>query len=249
MEIGSTIDGGFAEYFKVPKQVFEIGGIVPVPEEVSNEEASLIEPLACCINGINQIKHSKFESAIIIGDGPVGLMQLMLLKRIFNGLNITIIGKISHRLEAARKLGADAVIMIKDELDEKLLSSLKEIKGQKPPNLIFVSNNNPNSLNLALRLVNKAGEIVIFSGIKKVVDKNLTNLMSIDPNTVHYDQISIHGSFSSTPSNLGEAMNLVKNNEIEIKDLVTHLFSLEEFKNALSAAESFTGLKSIINKF
>lgn len=249
MEIGSTIDGGFAEYIKVPKQVFEMGGIIPVPEEVSNEEASLIEPLACCINGINQIKHSEFESAIIIGDGPIGLMQLMLLKRVFDGLNITIIGKISHRLKAARNLGADRVIVIEEELEEKILSSLKEVNGQKPPNLVFVSNNNPSSLNLALRLVNKAGKIVVFSGIKKVTDKNLTNLMNIDPNTLHYDQISIHGSFSSTPSNLREAMSLVKNKEIEIKGLVTHLFSLEEFKNALSAAESFTGLKSIINRF
>ncbi len=56
-EIGSTVNGGFAEYISIPRKIFEIGGIIPVLDDVSNEEASLIEPLACCINGINQIKN------------------------------------------------------------------------------------------------------------------------------------------------------------------------------------------------
>src|ERR1700712_1425524 len=49
-EIGSTINGGFAEYLLIPKTIFEIGGVIPVPDNVTNDEASLIEPLACCIN-------------------------------------------------------------------------------------------------------------------------------------------------------------------------------------------------------
>ena len=54
---------------------------VPILDNITNEEASLIEPLACCINSINQIKKLEFGSVIILGDGPIGLMQLMLIKR------------------------------------------------------------------------------------------------------------------------------------------------------------------------
>ena len=248
-EIGSTINGGFAEYIKVPTKIFEIGGIVPVPEEISNEEASLIEPLACCINGINQIKNLDFESIIIIGDGPIGLMQLMLLKKIFPKSKITIIGKISHRLESARRIGDDKIIQIKDNYLDHDLSSLKEMNGHRSPNLVFISNNNPNSINLALKLVNKNGKIMIFSGIKKIDDKGTTKLISIDPNFIHYEQISIYGSFSSNPENLREAMSLVSSNEIRLKELITHIFTLKEIEKAIKTAESFEGLKSIINKF
>jgi L-iditol 2-dehydrogenase len=248
-EVGSTVNGGFAEFIKVPKKIFEIGGIVPVPEEISSEEASLIEPLACCINGINQIKNLDFESVIIIGDGPIGLMQLMLLKKILPRLNITMIGKISHRLESARRMGADKVVEIKDDYLDQFLSSLKELNGHKSPNLIFISNNDSNSINLALKLVNKNGKIVIFSGIKKNQETKNINAISIDPNFIHYDQISIYGSFSSNPENLNEAMSVVSNHEINLNDLITHIFPLKDLEKALKVAESFSGLKSIINKF
>ena len=238
-EIGSTINGGFAEFIKVPKKTFEIGGIVPVPEEISNEEASLIEPLACCINGINQIKNLDFESVIIIGDGPIGLMQLMLLKKILPKLNITMIGKISHRLESARILGANKVVEIKNDYLDQIISPLKELNGHKSPNLIFISNNNSNSINLALKLVNKNGKIVIFSGIKKVQEPNTTNDISIDPQSIHYDQISIYGSFSSNPENLKEAMSLVKNHEIRVKDLITHIFPPRDLEKAIKSSRVF----------
>ncbi len=129
-EIGSTLNGGFAEYILVPKTVFEIGGIIPVLDNVSNEEACLIEPLACCINGINQVKNLEFDSVIIIGDGPIGLMQLLLIKKILNK-NVTIIGKIPHRLESAKKLGADFTLLINDKNKDGMIISIIFLKNIK----------------------------------------------------------------------------------------------------------------------
>src|ERR671920_356201 len=54
-EIGSTVDGGFAEYVKIPKNIVQIGGFVSVPDNLSDEEAALLEPLACCLNGFSHI--------------------------------------------------------------------------------------------------------------------------------------------------------------------------------------------------
>ena len=124
-EIGSTINGGFADISFIPKPVFEIGGIVPVLDNVTNEEGSLIEPLACCLNSINQIKNLEFDSVIILGDGPIGLMQLMLIKRFFK-VNVTLIGKIPHRVESAKKLGADLAILV-DDADDFTLDGYKKI--------------------------------------------------------------------------------------------------------------------------
>lgn len=262
-EIGSTINGGFAEYISIPKSIFKIGGIVPVMDNVTDEEASLIEPLACCINGINQIKHFEFDSVIIIGDGPIGLMQLMLIKKLFNK-HVTVVGKVPHRLESAKKMGADIVISADDIYNNDNKSIVKEqvIKyneGRYSPNLVFISNNNPSSLNLALQLVNKNGYIVIFSGIKNPQQQRQPqqqqpvnydeNIMNIDPNFIHYNQVSIIGSFSSNPKDLSDAMNIINSGEIDLKSLVSQKFSLFKIKDAFIAAERYTGFKSIINTF
>lgn len=245
-EIGSSINGGYAEYLLIPKEIFDIGGVIPVSDNITNEEASLIEPLACCINSINQIKNLEFDSVTILGDGPIGLMQLMLIKRYFKS-NVIVIGKIHHRLESAKRLGADFTIQIKDNEDDTTLSNYKRLTSDLnngfSPNVVFVSNNNPVSLNLALRLVNKNGKIVIFSGIKN------ENLIPIDPNFIHYNQVSIFGSFSSSPANMIEAMNLVNSKEINLKSLITNTYSLDKLKDAFLSAESYRGFKSTINRF
>lgn len=251
-EIGSTVNGGFAEYISIPRTVFEIGGIVPVLDNVTNEEASLIEPLACCINGINQIKSIDFDSIVIIGDGPIGLMQLMLLKRNFPSTQVIVVGKINHRLEMAQRMGADRVYDVNNDSTFEPISKLSmELNCRQSPNLIFISNNNPNSLTSACRLANKNGKIMIFSGLKNSKSKshNLTESPTIDANFIHYNQISVMGSFSSTPENLKEAMELVNSGEIRIKDLITDTFELHKLEDAIKNSESFRGLKSIINKF
>lgn len=248
-EVGSTLNGGFAEYVLIPSRVFDVGGIVQVPDNVSNEEASLIEPLACCINGINQIKPMNFESIIIIGDGPIGMMQLMLLKRFSPQIDVTVIGKIKYRMETAKRLGADRVIAFREQDQLDSYKKLKEIEGSIKPNLIFVSNNNPISLTLAFYLANKNGKIIIFSGIKNIKEHSFNGPFNIDPNTIHYGQISVYGSFSSNPHNLNKAMRLVSEGEINLKNLITNTFSLENIGNALTTAESFKGLKSVVNNF
>jgi L-iditol 2-dehydrogenase len=250
-EIGSTVNGGFASHILIPRKILEIGGVVPVLDHVSNEEASLIEPLACCINGINQVKDFTFESAIILGDGPIGLMQSMLLKNYFPNIRAAVCGKVQHRLDSARNIGAEVTYLINEKIpEEEHIQNIRAISGQSSPNLVIVSNNNPASIGLAAKLVNKNGRIVIFSGIRKKNNAAVINgQIDIDANFIHYNQVSIHGSFSSNPENLHEAMNMVRRKEINLRPLVTSTFLLDDLDRALQTAESFNGLKSVINKF
>lgn len=251
-EIGSTLNGGFAEYISIPRTLLEIGGVIPVLDNVNNEEASLIEPLACCINGINQIKSMDFESVVILGDGPIGLMQLMLLKRHFPDIKAMIVGKIKHRLEMASRLGADRIYQMNSNNSTELISKqFTELGDKKIPNLIFVSNNNIESLRMAYKIANKNGQVILFSGTKNRFSdtSNPDNSTLMEANFIHYNQISVTGSFSSTPDNLNEAMKLVNDGDIRIKDLVTNTFELRDLEEALKTSESFRGLKSTVNKF
>ncbi len=248
-ELGSSIDGGFAEYISIPKSIFEICGIVPVPDCITNEEASLIEPLACCINSISLIKETIFDSVIILGDGPIGIMQLMLIKKLYK-TKVTMIGKIPQRLDLAKKLGANLTICLQnpEECNENLLKELiKDIDIECSPNIIFISNNDPLSFKLSLNLVNKNGKIISFSGIKN--NKGSNEISNFFLNLIHYNQISVIGSFSSTPKDMITARKMLELKEIDLKYLISNKFSLFDIQNAFLTSESYLGFKSIINKF
>jgi len=247
-EMGSTLNGGFAQFISVPRKIIEMGGLIPVPNNITDEEASLIEPLACCINGLNQIKFQNFDSIIILGDGPIALMQLMLLKIHFPRIDITVVGKVDHRLEMAKEIGCELIINISND-NSDFVSSLKRTPREiQSPNLILISNNDPSSVNLAFELVNKMGTIMIFSGIKHTSGSNIqTN--AIDPNDIHYKHISLLGSFSSTPATMDEAVKLLKARKIRLSGLITSTYPISDIQDAFLAAESYTGFKSVINKF
>ncbi len=89
---------------------------------------------------------------------------------------------------------------------------------------------------------------MLFSGIKNNSDES-KDIIHIDPNYIHYNQISIFGSFSSSPNNMIEAMDLVDSKEIDLRRLITRTFSLDKIKDAFQNAEGYNGFKSIINRF
>jgi L-iditol 2-dehydrogenase len=268
IEIGSTIDGGFAEFVKIPERVIGVGGLVPVPDSLSDEQASLLEPLACCLNGIYHTgllrqPHSGEPSRIaIIGDGPIGLLHLQLMKKFGEGAQIMVIGKKEGRTRKAKDLGADATTLFYNDLEiEEPLKNSMDFTNKVGFNLIVVATSNPVALDLALRISSKNATINIFAGMQKIQNthnedrneekksrpSNTTPI--IDPNFLHYNQISITGSFSSTPSLLRQAAALASRKEIDLSTVISHKFSLQNIHEAIRVTEDYEGLRAIINKF
>src|SRR5919107_1692030 len=255
-EIGSTVDGGFAEYVKIPKNIIQIGGLVSVPDNLSNEEAALLEPLACCLNAFSHIGQIITEeergrsSVVIIGDGPIGLLHLQLSK--LYGAKTIVVGKISARIQKAKSMGADEVIFADDNhhkssCKETSVDNVLEFTDGIGANVVIVATSNPAALDLAMKIAAKNSIINIFAGIPK--ENNNNNAVPIDPNWLHYNQISITGSFSSTPSMLHEAARLASTKEIDLSKIVTHRYSLSNIEEAILATERYYGLRAVINRF
>ncbi len=80
MSFGYNVDGSHAEYVKIPRRASERGLYFRIPPEISFEEATFTEPLACCINSIETMKISSDKSIAVIGDGPIGLLHIQLAK-------------------------------------------------------------------------------------------------------------------------------------------------------------------------
>jgi L-iditol 2-dehydrogenase len=262
-EIGSTVDGGFAEYIKIPKNIIQIGGLVSVPDNLSNEEAALLEPLACCLNGFSHIGQitieeedkggggqEKSSSVVIIGDGPIGLLHLQLSK--LYGAKTIVVGKISARIQKAKSMGADEVIFAADDhqnsSSKETSDDVLELTGGIGANVVIVATSNPAALDLSIKIAAKNSRINIFAGMSKDNNNN-NNTIRIDPNWLHYNQISITGSFSSTPSMLYEAARLASTKKIDLTKIVTHRYSLSNIEEAMLATEKYYGLRAVINRF
>ena len=237
-EIGSTINGGFAEYLKIPNAITKIGGLVPVPENLSDEEAALLEPLACCLNGFLRLgTMAKDDTVAIIGDGPIGLLHLQLSKK--HNLRTAIVGKIPLRMRIAEQLGADAVFNFEDNISKDVL----DFTANRGANIVIVATSDPEALNFAKNIAAKNSKINLFA--------SFTNCHSFtsDPNWIHYNQVSIMGSFSSTPALLRESANIASEGEVDLSKIVTNRYSLRKIEDAISATEEFHGLRTVINKF
>ena len=239
-EIGSSINGGFADYISIPRNNILINGIIPIENNINDDEASLIEPLSCCLNAhLNYNIPLSGEFVIIIGDGPIGLIHLQLSK--LYGAKTIVVGKISSRLNEAKSIGADLVLLNNDP-DESVKKIWNYTYG-KGGKLIIVATSNPEGIDLALKLAGKNSLVSLFAGTSK------NKLLSIDPNILHYNQISLSGSFSSTPKVMKKAMDLVHEQKVDLRRLITHRFSLDDIDKAFNATENYNGFRSVINSF
>jgi L-iditol 2-dehydrogenase len=251
-EIGSTINGGFAEFVHIPQNTVKIGGLVPIPDKLRDEEASLLEPLACCLNAFKNIivptTKEEVGSIAIIGDGPIGLINFQLAKKVFNTRTIVVIGRIESRMQKARTLGADAVLSFPDNNDKTeikiILGKVLEFTEGIGANVVIIATSNPIALDFAIKIASKNSKIILFAGMPKG-----TTGIAIDLNWMHYNQISIAGSFSAVPEMITEAVRIASTKMVDLSNIITHRFSLNDIEKAMLTTENYYGLRSVIDKF
>ncbi len=242
-EIGSSSDGGFAEYVTIPEHLIRIGGLVPVHDNLTDEEAALLEPLACCLNSYyRMLPVAKESSVVIIGDGPMGLLHLQLFKRL-SGSRVAIVGKVPLRMEMARAMGADAVLAYSPE---KTVADIHDFAGASSgggADLVVVATSNPVAFDLATKVSSRNSKINLFAGMPR------GQTLLLDANWLHYNQISVTGTFSSTPKILKEATRIAADKTIDLSTIITHRYSLPEIEKAIDVTEKYRGLRAVINKF
>jgi L-iditol 2-dehydrogenase len=242
-EIGSSSDGGFAEYVTIPEHLIKIGGLVQVPDNLTDEEAALLEPLACCLNSYyRMLPVAKESSVVIIGDGPMGLIHLQLFKRL-SGSRVAIVGKVPLRMEMARAMGADAVLAYSPE---KTVADIHDFAGASSgggADIVVVATSNPVAFELATKVSSRNSKINLFAGMPK------GQTLLLDANWLHYNQISVTGTFSSTPKILEEATKIAADKTIDLSTIITHRYSLPEIEKAIAVTEKYRGLRAVINKF
>jgi L-iditol 2-dehydrogenase len=227
---------GLAEEFIVPEWNVSHGGVIKLPDHVSFEEASMIEPLACCIRAWNKIKFKKGDSIAILGAGPTGLMHLMLSK-VYGIQDIFCFDINDFRLGFAKKFGiADAIRSDDPNAYQKILSKTQN----RGVDIVMLATGSLNAIEQGVDFVRKGGTIMLF-GVPTKGAK-----MSLDMSKVYSKEITIATSYAASENDTNEAFKLIEQGIVDVKKLITHKFDLVDSAKALDYAHQGNDSMKII---
>ncbi|MBW7883850.1 MAG: zinc-binding dehydrogenase, partial [Caldilineaceae bacterium] len=225
--------GGFTEMLRVPSRIVE-QGVLTVPDHLDDATASLTEPLACCLHGLEAIHVQAGESLLIIGDGPMGLLQAMLGKQL-GAAPIILSGMAPHRLDFARQI-ADVVV---NSRTDDLGAAVNEATGGGVDKIV-VSVASEEAVHGAMPFLRKGGAINLFAGMPQ--DAAVT----VSSSRIHYDELTVLGTFGFWPVHFRRALELLSSKDFLCPGFVTTTVTLDNMREALEAAGRYEGIKAVM---
>lgn len=234
--IGYQYDGGFAEYVRIPKSCIAAGNVIKLPDHVSFTAGALIEPLACCIRGLKNAQVGLNDTVLIVGAGPIGLMHLQLAK--ISGASKVIVSEpnVGRRIKA-EALGADLTV---DPSSENLADIVLNETDGLGVDVIMVAIGVPAIINSTIKLCKKGGTVCLFAGFSG------SGECTIEANIIHYNEINVCGSTAYKRSDYLAAAEMVKTKKINLDEIATHEFTLDQFMDAYEMTKNGEGLKIMI---
>lgn len=224
--------GAFSEYILIPKHIVR-QNIYKKPENINFKEAAFLEPLSCVVHGMEPLNINKKDTVFIMGAGPIGLMHLMLAKA--RDAKVIITGLEEERLKMAEKLGADLVF--NPSQSEK---SVRNFTAGMGVDYVFECTGQPDIWESSINYVRRGGTIILFGGCKA------GTIINYKAERIHYDEITIKGTFHFTPQDVKKAYLLLKNKKIDVRKLITGTYSLTELQDVFNMLVKGEGIKYAI---
>lgn len=226
----SGVRGGFAEYGIAPVSQLRV-----IPENVSFEEASFCEPLACIINAHSYTEVPLGGDIAIVGAGPIGLLHMQLARN--RGGRVIAVDTIAARLEKAAELGAHEVV---DASASDSVARVKELTSGRGADTVIVAVGAAEPIHQGLEMATINGWVNIFAGTYPPTE------LPLDPNLIHYRQLRVTGSHDYTPHHFTTALKLIQYGIIRVEPLISHRFELDSIREAFETTAGRSGLKSIV---
>jgi len=207
--------GGFSEFVRVPAINVD-RGVFKLPDEVSYEEGSLVEPLGCVVRGQRVAGFTPGSSVLVMGSGMTGLLHIQLA--IAQGAGRVIATDINDaRLKAAREFGADMAIDAREDIP----SIVREANEGRMADLVVVCTGAPSALTDSFTLVEPGGSLLMFApsdpGVK----------LSIPFNDLWWRGIRVVSSYAAAPADLMLALEFIRARRVRVREMITHRLPLD----------------------
>lgn len=205
----NIIPGGFSELVFVSEEHLKNVAHLK-PENLSNIEASFYEPLGCCVRAIKRAYLNKNSTALVVGLGSIGIIMAQALKAF--GMNVVGCDLISSRVNLLKNLGIEAFGV------NELCESIKV-------DCVFMTSGSDKAIETALKYVRDGGKILVFS--------STPNNFGYANNEIYYRELTVLGSYSPSPADLKDSLELLKNKEVKVDNLST-IYPLEKVQKAIN---------------
>ncbi len=209
--------GGFAELVRVP-DINVDRGTFRLPDSVSYEEGSFVEPVACVLRGQRQARLAPAHSVLVIGAGISGLLHVMVARALGAG-RIVATDILDFRLEAALRLGAEAVINAAEDVPARF----REMNNGRGADLVIVCAGAPPAIDQALAAVARMGTVLFFATTKPDVSIPLAINKFFWRN-----EVTLTSSYAGSPADCKTALELIRAGRLPVADTITHRLPLAE---------------------
>ena len=209
--------GGFSEYVRVPVVNVE-RGTFKLPDSVSYEEGSFVEPLACVLRGQRQANFFPGCSVLVIGSGISGLLHVMVARALGAGRIIST-DMLGFRMEKARQLGAEETI----KASEDVPSRFRELNEGRGADLVIVCAGAPQAIGQALGSVARSGTVLFFATTKPEVE------IPLPVNEFFWrKEVTLTSSYAGSPADCATALELIRAGRLPVAGTITHCLPLAE---------------------
>ena len=210
--------GGFSQYIRLPEINTRLG-VFQIPDDMTYEEASFAEPLACIVRGQNQVKLGSGGVVAVIGSGISGILHIALAKA--RGAECIIAADINKtRLPWAQKFGADIVTEDSDIIADMLV----EKTGRKA-DIVILTTGHPDAVQAGFEAADEGATILLFAPS----DPKTTIQIDINKLFFKHDR-TVTTTYANSPNDLKEALKLISENKVSVADMITHRIPLEDIQ-------------------
>ena len=215
----TTFDpGGFSQYVRLPDINTRLG-VFPISENVTYEEASFAEPLACVLRGQNRVNLSSGDVVVVIGSGISGILHIALAKA--SGARCIAVADINkNRLPWAQKFGADIVTEDSNTIADKLV----EKTGRKA-DIVILTTGHPEAILAGFASAEEGATILLFAPS----DPDTTVQIDINKLFFKHDR-TITTTYANSPNDLHEALKLISEKKVPVANMITHRIPLEDIQ-------------------
>jgi L-iditol 2-dehydrogenase len=215
--------GGFAEYIRVPAINVD-RGVFKIPEGLTFEDASFMEPLACVLRGQKIARLSPGQSVLILGSGITGLLHIGLARSLGAGL-VMAADTIPFRMNMAKTMGAHAVF----QADEDLPGRVRACNDGRLADLVIICFDG--FIPLALKTVERGGTVLFFAGATEGAS------LPIQINDVFWrTEVTLTSTYAGSPADCQAALQLIRAGAVPVNKLITHRLGLAQGLQGFQAA-------------
>lgn len=199
--------GGFSEYVYLSEEHLQ-NVAHPMPENLSEIEASFYEPLGCCVRAVKRAKLMDGSKVLVVGLGSIGILMSQALKAY--GMNVMGCDLIQDRIERLQNLGIDAV-------------DSRDLEQAELFDAVFMTSGADKAIDVALKTIKSGGTILVFS--------STPHNTGYPNNEIYYRELTVLGSYSPAPVDLKDSLELLRSGKVNVKDLST-IYSLDDIQKA-----------------